>query len=126
MGDHLSYNPTPATDNSTGDTHTAQGAATSGTAASGPTPGLYLFGMFIEVTTAGAAGTLTGTVTATGAGGSNTQTVIASLVLTAKKATSGLALVYIESGDITYATTWTGVLGNPIYDVRTMLLGKLA
>lgn len=105
-------------------TRSGKNANDSATILAAPAAGLYLVAWYLEITTAALVGAITLDIIATGAGGSNTQTELSGLSLTSKTARSGLAVVYVVSGDVTYATTLTA--GSPVYDVRLIPLGRIA
>lgn len=105
---------------------TGRTTSVSGDVLVGPNAGHYGFMIYVEVTTAGLAGTLAVAITHTGAGGVCTQTPIASLALTAKGASSTFVVCKVASGDVTYAFTLTGVGGSPVYNASVVPIGRVA
>lgn len=78
------------------------------------TAGLYRINYILQDTTADVtAGTLTLTISWTDDAGATTAT--ASQVLTAAGRTSGVIYVQLASGNLTYATTHTGIFGSAVY-----------
>lgn len=90
---------------------TASQTATLVAAASGE----YLATMYVQCTTAGAAGTLTGTFTYTDDVGLTTTANIVSLVLTGTGRDEGIAVLRCSGGGIDFTLTVTGAVGAPQY-----------
>lgn len=91
-----------------------------------PEAGLYLLAWYVEITTADATGTIALSLTAVGTGGSCTQPVLPAFTMLNKTARSGLAVVWVASGDVTGAVTLATLTGTPGYDWRVAVLGRVA
>jgi len=107
-------------------TRTAKTANDSATILTAPDAGLYLLAWYVEVTSADATGVISLDLTAVGAGGTCTQPVLATFSMSAKAARSGLAVVYVASGNVTGATTLASLTGTQVYDWRVIPIGRIA
>jgi hypothetical protein len=91
-----------------------------------PPAGLYAVEAYLVTTTNDVtAGTLALTVGYTDVGGARTATVIAAHPLTALSPSTGRQFLQLASGNISYATTVTGIFGSSAYAVylRVIALG---
>lgn len=82
-----------------------------------PTPGLYRITADLSVLAAIAAGTVTLNL-GWNNGAPQTRALINLLTLTALGPAPASTLIYVASGDVTYATVLAGVIGSPSYDLR--------
>lgn len=80
-------------------------------------PGLYIVSVWHACTTAGTAGNLHTTIRWTDRNGAQSASPAADLSLGALGYASGLAVLYAVSGNVTYETAVTAVVGSPKYDL---------
>lgn len=93
---------------------TAQTASQTGTLVA-TASGEYLLAVYLECTTAGAAGTLDATFSYTDDVGAVTTATLASVVLTGTGRDDGIAVARCSAGGIDYTFTVTGAVGGPVY-----------
>ena len=93
---------------------TAQTTSQTGTMIATAT-GEYLATMYLECTTAGAAGTLDGTLTITDDVGAATIAVVTGLVLNATGRGQGVVTLRCSGGGVDFTFTITGGVGGPQY-----------
>lgn len=84
--------------------------------------GEYLATVYLECTTAGAAGTLDFTFTHTDDVGARTTPIVASIILTGTNRDDGIALLRCSGGGIDYTATVTGAVGGPIFSFYIALV----
>lgn len=99
---------------------TAQAAAIASTNLTNTTPaGLYRINYSLRCTTADVtAGTITASFTYTDDVGATTDTTAAIVLTATTSRQAGSFVVYLASGNITYLTTLTGIIGTSRYQLR--------
>lgn len=80
-------------------------------------PGLFVVGVYLTITTAGSAGTITVYINNTDALGSYTQTPISAVSAASTGRHSWVGLQRVASGGMSYNVTFTGVTGSPVYNL---------
>ena len=86
-----------------------------------PKQGFYRASIFIGVTTAATAGTISATIYWTDDVGATSSVVISGLSLVGTTRSSGSVVLYSNSSSVDFSTTLAGIVGSPQYSVRVRL-----